>query len=99
VARLKSTRQSPEENISQDGKLLGLVGKSGAFVYAINGTSEGREIKPFHTRFKHEHVEGCCFVPDGLLATAETREIFLSLIRRSIQPNNSTSEAVTRRAD
>jgi hypothetical protein len=34
-------------------------------------------MKPAHTKFKHEHIEGCCFVPEGLLATAETREIFL----------------------
>jgi hypothetical protein len=26
---------------------------------------------------KGEHIEGCCFVPDGLLATSERRTIFL----------------------
>jgi hypothetical protein len=30
-----------------------------------------------HTKFKDEHIEGCCFVPDGLLATSESRDIFL----------------------
>ena len=34
-------------------------------------------MKPVTTPFRHEHIEGCCFVPEGLLATAESGEIFL----------------------
>jgi len=65
-------------DMSIDGKLLGLVAKSGAFVYQIDGhVQKAGKVKPVHTRFKHEHIEGCCFVPDGLLATAESREMFL----------------------
>jgi len=65
-------------DISADGQLLGLVAKSGAFVYRINGeVAKAVSMKPFHTKFKHEHIEGGCFVPEGLLATAESREIFL----------------------
>ncbi len=78
VTRLKIDSPVTGGDISVDGKLLGFVARSGAFVYAINGNiHKAGKIKPFHTRFKHEHVEGCCFVPDGLLATTETREIFL----------------------
>ena len=33
--------------------------------------------KPFQAKFKHEHIEGCTFVPEGLLVTAESREIYL----------------------
>ena len=35
------------------------------------------EVRPHHTKFRHEHIEGCCFVAEGLLATAESREIYL----------------------
>ena len=78
VARLKIESPVTGADISADGKLLGLVAKSGAYVYAINGNvAKAGKVKPSHTKFKHEHIEGCCFVPDGLLATAETREIFL----------------------
>ena len=65
-------------DISADGNLLGLVAKDGAFVYRIDGdvglVSTGT---PYHTKLKNEHIEGCCFVPDGLLATSESREILL----------------------
>ncbi len=78
VTRLKIDSPVTGADISQDGKLLGLVAKSGAFAYRINGDiPRAGKVKPVHTKFKHEHIEGCCFVPEGLLATAETREIFL----------------------
>ncbi len=65
-------------DISPDGKLLGLVAKSGAFIYRINGdVARAGKGKPYQTKFRHEHIEGCCFVPEGLLATAESREIYL----------------------
>ena len=65
-------------DISRDGKLLGIVAKNGAYVYRINGhPAEALHGKPFHTRFADEHVEACTFVPEGLLATAESREIYL----------------------
>lgn len=78
VTELKIESPVTGADISADGKLLGLVARSGAYVYKVNGDiGRTAKIKFTHTRFKHEHVEGCCFVPDGLLATAETREIFL----------------------
>jgi hypothetical protein len=68
-------------DISADGKLLALVAKSGAFLFRVNGdisraVGKGKD-KPHQTKFRHEHIEGCCFVPEGLLATAESREIYL----------------------
>ena len=64
--------------ISPDGRLLALVAKSGAFVYRIDGdVSKVIKGKPHQTRFRHEHIEACSFVEDGLLATAESREIYL----------------------
>ena len=65
-------------DISPDGRLLGLVAKSGAFVFRIKGdVARAGKVKPYQTRFRHEHIEACCFVPEGLLATAESREIYL----------------------
>lgn len=65
-------------DISPDGKLLGIVAKSGAFVYRIDGdVSRAGKQKPYQEKFRHEHIEGCTFVPEGLLATAESREIYL----------------------
>lgn len=71
-------------DISADGTLLALVAKSGAFVYRVNGDiSKAGTMKPVHTKFRYDHpsgrggIEGCCFVPEGLLATSESRDIFL----------------------
>jgi hypothetical protein len=78
VARLPIDSPVTGANISPDGRLLGVVAKAGAFVFRIDGrVSEAGRITPYQTRFRHEHIEGCCFVPEGLLATAESREIFL----------------------
>lgn len=78
VTRLKIDSPVTGANISSDGKLLGVVAKSGAFVYRIEGeVARVAHQKPWHTKFSHVHIEGCCFVPEGLLATAETREIYL----------------------
>jgi hypothetical protein len=65
-------------DISADGKLLALVAKDGAYVYRIDGeVARVTETKPHFTKLKDQHVEGCCFVPDGLLATSENRDVFL----------------------
>ena len=65
-------------DISPDGRLLGIVAKSGAFIFEIAGdvATAGR-VKRTHLKFKHNSIEGCCFLPEGLLATAESKEIFL----------------------
>ena len=78
VAKTKIESPVTGADISPDGKLLALVAKSGAFVYTINGdVSRAHKEKGYQTKFRHEHIEGCCFVPEGLLCTAESREIFL----------------------
>ena len=64
--------------ISRDGHLLALVAKNGAYVFNIRGdVTRALKGKPYQTKFKHEHIESCTFVPEGLLATAESREIYL----------------------
>ena len=65
-------------DISADGSLLGLVSKAGAYVYRIDGdVARVTDVEPHHTKLRDQHIEGCCFVPDGLLATSERRNIFL----------------------
>jgi hypothetical protein len=64
--------------ISPEGKRLGLVCKAGAYVFHVEGdVAKAGSVKPWHTRFRHESIEACCFVSEGLLVTAESREIFL----------------------
>lgn len=78
VARLPLDSPVTGADLSADGRLLGLVCKSGAYVFDINGdVAKAGQAKFHHTKFRHEHIEGCCFVPEGLLATAESREIYL----------------------
>jgi hypothetical protein len=78
VAATKIESPVAGADISPDGRLLALVAKSGAFVYRIDGdVAKAGKRKVYQTKFRHEHIEGCCFVPEGLLATAESREIYL----------------------
>jgi len=78
VARLNIDSPVTGADIAPNGVALALVAKSGAFVYRIDGDiSRVAHHRPYHTRFKHEHIEGCTFVPEGLLATSESREIYL----------------------
>src|SRR6266705_3197826 len=65
-------------DISADGTLLGLVAKDGAYVFRIDGdVARVSNANPHHTKLENEHIEGCCFVPEGLLVTSERRMIFL----------------------
>lgn len=65
-------------DISPSGKLLAVTAQSGLFVFNINGdVSLACKLKPFHIRFKDQHIEGCCFVLQGVLATSELRGVFL----------------------
>ncbi len=78
VARLRITSPVTGADISADGRQLGVVAQSGAFVFRIDGdVAAAAGMKPFHFRFKDRRIEGCCFVPDGLLATSEKRDVFL----------------------
>ena len=78
VARLPTDSPVTGADISADGQRLGVVCKSGAYVFRIEGdVAKAGRVAPWHTSFRHEHIEGCCFVPEGLLAISESREIFL----------------------
>ena len=78
VTRLPIESPVTGADISADGKKLGVVCKSGAFVFRIKGDVANAGDAKYHSvKFRDKHIEGCCFVPEGLLATAESREIYL----------------------
>jgi hypothetical protein len=78
VATTKIKSPVTGADISPDGKLLGLVAKDGAYVFRIDGdVARVSNANPHYTELKNQHIEGCCFVPEGLLVTSERRMIFL----------------------
>jgi hypothetical protein len=78
VARLTIDSPVTGATISPKGEAVAIVAGTGAFVYRIDGdVSKLATLRPYHTRFKHDSIEACTFVPDGLLTTAESKEIFL----------------------
>ncbi len=78
VATTKIESPVTGADISADGTLLGVVAKNGAYVFRIDGdVAQVTKTKPHHTKLKNMHIEGCYFVPEGLLATSERRMIFL----------------------
>lgn len=78
VARLKIESPVTGADLSPDGKQLGLVSHAGAFVYRLDGEiARAGQIKPAYVKFSRQHIEGCTFVPDGMLVTSEARGVFL----------------------
>lgn len=78
IARLPIESPVTGAEISPDGKRLGVVCKSGAYIFEINGDVAAAAHAPFRrAKFKQGQIEACCFVPEGLLTTAESREVFL----------------------
>ena len=65
--------------IAPDGKRLAAISKMGAFFFNFDETFPSSGImRPFRqVPYFHQSMEGCTFVPEGLLVTAESREIFL----------------------
>ena len=78
VSKLRVDSPVTGADISRDGKKIGLVSKAGAAILDVSNGFEGlAETKPVWMKFRHEHVEGCAFAQEGLILTAESREIFL----------------------
>ncbi len=78
VVQLKIDSPVTGACLSPNGKALGLVSKSGAYLYHLGkDMTKLAKQKPYHTKLRDAHIEGCCFVPEGMLATAESREIYL----------------------
>jgi hypothetical protein len=66
-------------DLSPDGKRLAVISKLGAYFFDLGrGFSSGGFLSPTrHVRFSHDSIEGCTFVPEGLLVAAESKELFL----------------------
>jgi len=78
IARLPITSPVSGVTITSSGKKLAAIGKSGAWVFEINGDPESiATAKMWYTRLHGFQIEGCTFTPEGLLVSAESREIFL----------------------
>jgi hypothetical protein len=78
VAKLPVTSPVTGADISPDGKKLALTAKSGVFLFVIDGdVARAATAVPAQVKFKDKHIEGCCFVVDGVLVTAETGHIYL----------------------
>lgn len=78
VATLPVTSPITGADLSSDRQRLGIVCKAGAYVLTINGDISAVERIPFHRdKFKKGQIEACAFVPEGLLATEEGRDIYL----------------------
>jgi hypothetical protein len=78
VGEIKIDSPVTGADLSHDGNLLGLVAKNGAYVFRVQGDiARALKGRPHHHRFKADQIEGCTFVPEGLLTTAESREIYL----------------------
>jgi hypothetical protein len=78
VARLPITSPVTGADLSADGQRLAVVAKAGAWLFDINGDPARAGRAPWRrARFKDQRIEGCCFVQEGLLVTAETRQVYL----------------------
>lgn len=78
VAKLPVTSPVTGADVSPDGQMLGMVCKNGAYLFRIEGDiSRVATAAPMRVKFREGQLEGCCLVPEGLLATSEKREIFL----------------------
>ena len=78
VARLPVESPVTGADISLDGRRLGIVCHAGAYIFEINGKAGRTDEAPYRrAKYRNDYIEGCCFVPEGLLATAESREILL----------------------
>lgn len=65
-------------DLSRDKTRLALITEGGAYCYYINGDVTAlKTVTPVFTLFPHASTEGACFAGNGLLVSAETRELFL----------------------
>jgi len=79
LARLVMDSPVTSASVSPDGKTLAVISKEGAFFFDFDGTFLSTKLLRPRNRvpFSHQSIEGCTFVPDGLLVSAENRDLFL----------------------
>jgi len=78
-ARLTIDSPVTAADISANGAAVAIVAGTGVYLYRIDGDiGKLSQMRPsYFTRFKHDSMEACTFVPDGLLTTAESKQIYL----------------------
>ena len=77
-ARLTIDSPVTAADISANGAAVAIVAGTGVFLYRIDGDiGKLAQARPYFTRFKHDSMEACTFVPEGLLTTAESKQIYL----------------------
>jgi hypothetical protein len=65
-------------DLSADGKRLAVLAERALYVFEVDGTIESAgQVQPAHYPIPAIKAEGCCFVPDGVLLVAESREVLL----------------------
>lgn len=66
-------------DLSPDGRRLAVLTVAGPYLFDAvpDDLSTLAAAKPAHVVYTHHRMEGCCFVPEGLLATTEERDVFL----------------------
>lgn len=78
VATLPIVAPVTGADLSPDGRKLAVVARSGAWVFQGAGDPGQLAVTtPHAVAMRGPSIEGCCFTPEGLLATAESREVLL----------------------
>ena len=78
VGRLRIDSPVTAADISPDGTRLAVLAKNGPYLFRINGeVARATHTAPVHKRFRHDSIEACAFTAEGLLVTAESREVYL----------------------
>jgi hypothetical protein len=78
VATLPIRSPVTAADISADGKRLAVLTVTGLNLFTIDGdVSQVSKVQPVYIPHIHIQMEACCFVPEGVLVIAETREMWL----------------------
>ena len=78
VAKLPIDAPVTAADISPDGARLAVLCTEGLYLFSINNDpAAAGTADPVKIKYKDTNIEGCCFANDGILVTAESREVYL----------------------
>ena len=78
VATLPIDAPVTAADISSDAKRLAVLCTEGLYLFTIDGDPKNAATAdPVKIRYKDTNIEGCCFSPNGVLVTAESRQVYL----------------------
>jgi hypothetical protein len=89
VATLPITQAVTAADLSQDQKRLAVLADRSLYVFDVDGKIEtAGQVQPATFPIPAIKAEGCCFVPEGVLLVAESREVLLvKLPQPATQPS------------